>query len=346
MGSLKQYSGLTTKVKAMHSKLISKEEYLKIADFETISEIAEYLKNQGNYDKVLGDADVSSIHRETVEYAIIYSVFNDFDKMYKFANFEQRKYLKLNFIQYEQDLIKRAIRKSNDDYITSEQNRFLEKVYKKYSKINFSEVFKAKDMAEIVKVLEGTIYYDALKQVLDYRNATTFDYELALDLCSFKYIWKKKRMYFKGKDLKTMTDCIGTEMDLLNLLWIYRAKKFFKMTHSEIAALIVPIHFRVKKHHIQKLIETNGMDELIAEIGKTFYGKYLSIDDYKDLGLDKASKKIVTRIYNKYYKLEPYSMAVMSSYLRDKSEEMHRLITIVECVRYDFPTESIVKQII
>ncbi len=346
MGSLKQYSGLTTKVKAMRSRLISNEEYEKIIDFETIPEIAEYLKNRGGFEKVLENADITNIHRETVEYAVLYSGYNDFRKLYKFANLEQRKYLKFYFIIYEIGMIKRAIRKSSTEYITKEQNAFLNGIFEKYSTVKFEELFKAMNINDIISQLKGTIYYEPLKMVQDVGRTAIYDYELALDMFYFRYVWKKRKLNFEGTELKSISDSIGSEVDVLNITWIYRAKKFYKMKQSEIAAIIIPVYHRIKKEQILKLIETNNPDELISEIGKTAYGKYFTKEVFDEMGIDKVCKKIVARVYNKYYRTEPYSMAVMSSYLREKREETNKLITIVECVRYGYPKDAIAKEIL
>lgn len=346
MGGLKEYSGLTTKVKAMRSKLISKEEYLKLIEFETVPEIAEYLKNRGGFGKALQSTDVSEIHRETLEHAIIYSGYSDFEKIYKFANLNQRKYLKLHFVSYETELIKKAIRKSHDEYMTKEQDRLTREIFEKYSDVRFTEVFEAENIEEIIAVLEGTVYHEPLKRVWDYGSTDIFDYELAIDMFYFKYMWKKRRLNFSGSELKAMTDCIGSETDVLNLAWIYRAKKFYKMTQSEIAAVIIPVYHRVKKPQLLKLMEINDLNELENAIGVTAYGRYFKHDVFKSMELDKMCKNIIKRVYSRYYRTEPYSMAAMSSYLRDKREEMKKLITIVECIRYDYPKEAIAKEIL
>lgn len=346
MGSLKQYSGLTTKIKAMRSRLISDEEYEKIIDFETVPEIAEYLKNRAGFKEVLDSVDTASIHRETVEHAIVYSGYRQFDKIYKFASLEQRKYLKIHFMLYEVEMIKRAIRKSNSPYITKEQNQFIEQIFGKYSEINFEELFKAMTFSEIVKGLEGSIYYEPLKQVLDLGGKEAFDYELTLDMFYFRYVWKKRRTYFKGSELRAVSDIIRTEADILNLMWIYRAKKFYNMTQGQIAAMIIPIYHRVKKEQMIRLVETHDIAELKTAIVNTKYGRFLTAESFDEMRMDKICKELIKRIYDKYYRIEPYSMAVMSSYLRDKREEMNKLITIVECIRYGYKKDDIAKAIL
>lgn len=345
MGSLKKYSGLTTKVKAMRSKLISRSEYELIMECSAVSEVAEILKSREGYSDILEDTDSAGIHRETLEYAIRYSGYRDFTKLYKFSDLSQRKYLKLFFLRYEVELIKKFLRKTSAEYMTLRQKKYIGDFLAKYSDIPFDRLDEAATIEEKVKLLEGTIYYEPLKMAMDAGHRSLYELELALDMFYFKYIWKKRRVSFSNAELKSFTDSVGSEVDMLNLTWIYRAKNFYGMTQSEVAAMIIPIYHRIKKPQMLKLIETTDIQELIGEIGKTAYGRYFTPDTFKQMELDKLMKVLVGKTYDKYYRLEPYSMAVMSSYLQDKKKETDKLISIVECIRYGYSKEETLKAV-
>lgn len=345
MGSLKKYSGLTTKVKAMRSKLLTPSEYELIMECDTVSQVAAVLKSREGYGYVLKDTDTSEIHRETLEYAIRYTGFSDFTKLYKFANLSQRKYLKLYFISYEVELIKRFLRKSSEEYMTPQQRIVLDRFIGRYSDVPFDRLGEAETLEDKMRALEGTIYYEPLKAVTDAGHNSLFDYELALDMFYFKYMWKKRRVSFSGAELKSFTDTVGSEVDMLNLTWIYRAKNFYGMTQSEVAAMIIPIYHRIKKPQMIKLVETTDIQELIGEIGKTAYGRYFTPEVFKQMELDRQIKILTRKVYEKYYRLEPYSMAVMSSYLREKKREINSLIRIVECIRYGYSKEETAKAV-
>lgn len=340
MGSLKKYSGLTAKVKAMRSKLLSASEYDLIMECNTLSEVAEILKSRDGYGSILEDTDSTDIHRETLEYGIMYSGYRDFTKLYKFSNLSQRRYLKLFFLSYEVDLIKKTLRNTSAEYMTTGQKSYIEEFMNKYSDVPFVKLWEAKALEEKVRLLEGTIYYEPLRMTMDAGKTGLYDMELALDMFYFKYIWKKRRVSFSDEELKSFTDTVGTEADMLNLTWIYRAKILYGMTQSEVAAMIIPIYHRIKKPQILKLIETADAKELIEEIGKTAYGGHFTPDTFIQMELDRQMKELVGKAYEKYYRLEPYSMAVMSSYLHEKGREIRRLINIVECIRYGYSKEE------
>lgn len=76
--------------------------------------------------------------------------------------------------------------------------------------------------------LKGTEYYAPLKR-LESGEPYLFDYDLALNLYYFTTMWKKRKKILKHKELEIFTRDAGAKIDLLNLQWIYRAKKYYNM---------------------------------------------------------------------------------------------------------------------
>ena len=187
MGSIFKYSGLTTKVRAMRAKLITKEQYRKLAQMSSVAELIEYIREQGSYQDLFADKDPAYIHRGEFEKLMICSKYMDFEKIYRFANASQRPYLKLYFIRYEIDIIKKAI-----IHLENPEHRELysdfNKIVGKYPDIDIAKVCSATTIDEIIEGLQGSIFFDTMQMVRKYMNPTDFDYEVALDLFFFNYI--------------------------------------------------------------------------------------------------------------------------------------------------------------
>lgn len=65
------------------------------------------------------------------------------------------------------------------------------------------------------------------------------------------------------------------KIDLLNLQWIYRAKKYYHMLPPDIYSMTIPIHYRIKVEEFKTLVETPTLEQFEAEVEKTYYaGKY------------------------------------------------------------------------
>ena len=52
MGSLLSYSGLTTKIRAMQSRLLTDDQYRELAELKSVPQAVTYLKQQPAYEAI------------------------------------------------------------------------------------------------------------------------------------------------------------------------------------------------------------------------------------------------------------------------------------------------------
>lgn len=345
MGDLFAYSGLTTKLKAMKRRLISDEEYLRLTNMTSVQDVVAFLKGHKGYKEDFEELEVSSVHRATLEKILAFSKYRDFSSIYKFANVKQRVFLNLYFIRFETVLLKKAFRgleyESDPGYFDR-----LEKVFVKYSKIDIISVFKCGTKEEIIETLKDTPYYLPLKRIEQSPDSNMFDYEMTLDLFFFKYAWNNKEKFFKKKDLKSITMCIGTEIDTLNIIWIYRAKKYYNLSDEEIYAMLIPVYHRLRKEQVGLLIKSSDIYEFMENLNKTVYGSHFIKIEEDRMSMERAYSHIMDKLYNKFYHDDPYSLSAVNAYLYNKEQEIKKLITITECIRYKYSSEAIRKEII
>lgn len=65
MGTLLSYSGLSTKIRAMQSKLMTEKQYQEISQLESVPQVVAYLKKQPGFKELWTDLDENSLHRVT-----------------------------------------------------------------------------------------------------------------------------------------------------------------------------------------------------------------------------------------------------------------------------------------
>ena len=65
--SLLTYSGITTKVRAMESRLLTERQFQDMAALEDVRSAAEYLRQQPAYAGIFTDLDDSLLHRGYIE---------------------------------------------------------------------------------------------------------------------------------------------------------------------------------------------------------------------------------------------------------------------------------------
>lgn len=197
---------------------------------------------------------------------------------------------------------------------------------------------QAESIPELLETLKGTDYARILTGLEHVERASLFDYEMTLDLYYFSNVWSKKQKLLKGKELDMLTRTFGSKIDLLNMMWIYRAKTYYQMSEGAVFALVMPVNYKLKDVDIRRLVTASDAKELEQAILKTCYGKRFLNLEGKDL--EKFYRQLLQKIYAEERRKNPYSMAAVTTYLYDKEQEIDRLTTVLECVRYGLSPEQ------
>ena len=343
MGSLLSYSGLSTKIRAMQSKLMSEKQYQEIAQLDSVIQIVAYLKRQPGFSDLWADLDENSLHRGDVEKLLTHTIHQNFAKLYRFANPEQRRFMALYFKRYEISVLKDCLRKVFDEGRAQLDLSLFQDFFDRHSKMNLEKLTSSSTVEELVNNLQGSEYYHPLKKLGTDYQPRIFDYGMALDQYYFANIWSVKEKLFKRRDLEEITKAYGNKFDMLNLQWIFRSKKYYHMGPADIYALLIPVHYRLSKNDIASLVEAPDEAEFRKILDTTYYKKRfpeLSPENLEEL-YTLNLKTILETEARKY----PHSVIMIYSYLYHKEHEVDRLTTAVECVRYGLSTAEILDYI-
>ena len=317
----------------MQSKLISESEIQEMLQFTSVSHAAAWLKRTPEYAKAWADLDENSLHRGQIEKLLKASIFKDFSKIYQFANPEQRKFLDLYSRRYEIRVLKEIMtnlfdHKSTDAVDVSPYCDF----FRRHSKLDLDRLTACTTMDEFINTLKGNEFYVPLSRIQNHDTALLFDYGMALDLYYFSMIWNVRKKLFSGKDLEQITTAYGEKFDMLNLQFIQRSKRYYNMDPASIYALLIPVNYKLKKEEITALVEAPSYEEGRRIFQKTWYGnKY---EQLTAANLEEFYNHIHRSILEKESHRNPYSVAVIYSYLYNKEHEVNRLTIAIECVRY------------
>ncbi|HIW82861.1 MAG TPA: V-type ATPase subunit [Candidatus Dorea gallistercoris] len=332
MCSLMAYSGIVTKIRAMESKLLTDQDFETIAGLKSVPEVIEYLKEKLAYTDYLSQMDISLYHRGNVEKILRQSLYNDYTKLFRFAGMQQKKFLKLYWKQHEVMLINYCLRIVFNHYEKPFDLDYSKEIFDRYSQISIDRLITSRNIEELVDNLKDTEYYAPLKKIRDSEAGSLFDYDLALDLYYFSTLWKKEKRLLKGKEKELFTRDCGTKMDLLNLQWIYRAKKYYHLVPPDIYSLTIPIQYRLKHDEFKALVEAPSVEEYVKLVEETYYAKHYDIGNERTL--EQMYRDTQRVLYLADRRRNPYSVAAINTYLFLKEEEIYKLTTALECIRY------------
>lgn len=332
MGNLMTYSGIVTKIRSMQAKLLTEQDFDNIAGLRSVPEAIEYLKAKPAYAEYVNQMDMSLYHRRHVEKVLYQSLFDDYTRIFRFAGMAQKKFLKLYWKRYEVDLINYCLRIVFNHYDVPFDLEYKKRFFDRYSQISIDRLITSRNIEELIDNLKDTEYYEPLKRLRDSGAATLFDYDLALDLYYFSTLWKKEKRLLGGKEKEVFVRDFGTRIDLLNIQWIYRAKKYYHMLAPDIYSLTIPFHYRLKLEDFKALVEAPTPEEFERKMADTYYAKQYQLLDERTL--ERKYRDVLRHLYLADRRSNPYSVSTINAYLFLKEEEIYKLTTALECIRY------------
>lgn len=331
LSDLLAYSGIVTKVKAMESHLLRPADYEKIAALNGVADFVLFLKGTPGYKDLFAGFDEHSLHRSQIESLLTNSLYRDYSKLFCFAGKEQRNALKLVYFRYEVNIIKTCMKQAFDNSSQLDLSTF-EPFFSRHSRLDLNRLSKASALEEVVNELKGSEYELPLRSLSGSEALTLRDCELTLDIYYYIKAWKMCRTLLKGKEQKAFQDILGKQIDLLNLMWIYRSKKYYDTDPVTIYASLIPIRYKLTKNQITAMTEAASLEEFFTQLHSTPYaapsqkGETFLIEAFYNQLTDKA--------YLDSKRRNPASISTLFYYLYLKEQEIDRLTTALECIRY------------
>lgn len=336
-GGLLSYSGLVTKTKAMHSRILSREQLEALSECSSVEEIIGFLREYEGYAAIYQSHE-EIVHRAQVEAVIDDSLYSDYGKLYRFANMQQREGLQIIFLRYEISVLKECL---ENVYLgkSGKNLEYLNLFFAQHAGFDTRAVTEADSVNRFVQALAGTAYEELFRRLAETNRLDYADAAVALDVLYYRTAWKMKEKLSDAGTKRIMTQILGTEIDWQNIMWMYRSKRFFGRTKADTYADMIPISYRLKKAEIKAMLETESIDEFVKLVSKTAY--FTEKDAVVSMGDEVTFRCIMQKTYKQISGKYPMSLAPSLCYLYEKENEIDRLTTILEGVRYRVPATEI-----
>lgn len=340
-----QYCAISAKLKAMHKGCLKNADLEEMLKKKSVRDIYSYLRDNTVYHDELERLDSNDVHRGQIEAMLKSEIFSEFERVYNFMDLSQKRIMKYWFRRYEIEFLKDSIRyifngETSRSYEYSDEfmNFFVQ-----HSKINTELAQKAQNFEEFIEACKDSMYYNLLARSSSI-NADCFSICMMLDSFYYQSLWKAKDKYLSRDEAQSFGELIGSRIDMLNIIWIYRGKKYFKFEPDMIYTYLIPVG-RLTRDNIRMLVEAQSVDEMINAAAQTKYaalfdqvvdGGYYVEEQYRRL-----LKKFATDISVKH----PLSMAAVLAYFYQREAEINVITTIIEGVRYSIDSKLIKQHI-
>ncbi|WXR62326.1 V-type ATPase subunit [Peptostreptococcaceae bacterium AGR-M142] len=341
MSGLSKYSALKGKISAIKRKMLKISDYHEIIAKDNIVDILNFLKKNSLYKEVLKDFTKEEVHRGDFEFYLKKGYLYEIKKMMKFMSFKEKKFYKALFLRYEVEdlkIILRAVNR-NEDINLVEKN--LLKI--SYYSLDYNDLLSSNNIQSLVSKLKHKPYYPYLRNLEDEdENRMEFHMEMNLETLYFRELVDKTKFLSK-KDQNIILDMIGVNVDLINLQFIYRAIKYYKITPEEILNYTIPLGKYMRINKLKKLVYIKTVSEFFREIKDSKYN-YIFKDD--DLKIEINQLSFLEMFLVKISRKNPFTIAQIIEFVHLLEFEVRDIISIIEGVRYEIDKNELKEFII
>ncbi len=241
------------KIRALHGRMLTGENYSEMLARRSVPEIAEYLSATVRFKDVLKDIDPMTVHRGFLETLLEKENFETYIRLCKFQQLDKLPFFDFLISRSEIGCLLMLINSINSGLDRSYLD-YLPGYITKYSDLDLLELSRAESFTELVKLLRTTEYYKPLVRVR-LADDGTVDYtecERQLRTSYYARILKQAEKSFSDEEKDEMIKMLKDEIDFLNMINAYRMKAFFDFTPQQIK------QHQIKLPGVGKKLDTIG----------------------------------------------------------------------------------------
>lgn len=344
MGNEVIFSAVNSKIHAMQKKLLKKDDFNKLIEANSFKDGISYLVNNTGYGDAFPKADLNKLEIEDIEKYLKGNYVKNFEKLAHYFYSDYKEVVKILFMRYEIEDLKTIIRSKYRNKTPEEIKKFI--MYEnKLSSFNYDDIVKEKDIEGVIQSLKNTRYFKyvyPLVNVIDEKGL--FALETTLD---FKYFSRIRDIVKKinKTDASIVQEAIGVYIDLLNLQWIYRGMKFYKISKEELFNYIIYDGYKLNNKVLKELCYAENIEQFIEMLRGTGYGKIFREIKNVDYLLEIEILNYIKSRYLKIYKSGKMDISVLISFLEISSIQIRDIVSILESKRYTSDRNEVLKYI-
>jgi len=344
MDNVTRFAAVNTKIKAMEGQFLKDEDYASLLRMESVPEVARYLKEKTAYYEILANVEVESIHRGMLENLIKQNMVKNIDRIIHYFTGDYKDFIETLYAKYEIEELKaiaRAVynRKDAADFGSS---AFIGK----YSGLDLKKVFEAKHIRDIINSLYGSEFYKFLIPLVDGNfTENPFRFEMVLDMSYYTILQREWSKLSKG-DIGTLKHAQGIIADLLNIQWIYRGKKFYRLSTEELLNYTINIGYRLDFNLLKALCYSKSIEEFNNIVKATKYSFMFKEDETTDIYMERRMERYIYFELKALVKANNLSIVSAFAFIIFLEYEARDIISIVEAIRYKIPVDQAHKYII
>lgn len=329
------YPSIHAKLNGMYAQKLKKADLEELMKQNTTTQAIALLKNLNPHFKTLED----NPRRIKIKILLDNILIQDIQKIVRLLTSTEKEIFSEFISLYEIKCIKSVFRKLSSGSVINEQTNETENWTSKLFQ-NLKGIAECKTYEEFLNFIQKTRYREVFQKFsLDINEINSFELENQLDKFYFENMMKIARKH--SPDLE---DMIGKQIDLNNIIWIYRIKENGSFSKNQIRDILIQVYYQLKKSEIEQLLLANNEKEQSEILQKTIYGKYINFENISDL--EEQVNQFLYRVYKKRFKGNIFEISAIYAYINMIELENNDIMNVVEGIRYHLKREEIRKKLL
>ncbi|MDR1664544.1 MAG: V-type ATPase subunit [Clostridiales bacterium] len=334
------FYAVNAKISAMRGELLTEGDFDDLCQSGSVEGVGVRLSENGAYRDILKSLEGAEIRRRVLEEKLPLALYSDYERIRLFIYDQKvRDYLSAMFLKFGLNIFKLLLCMVSDERNIPYSLPELDMLFARQFRLNAERLASAATVQALIEELRGTELYSLLSGI-----SSLFEMERQLDLYYYLQLKRKREVLLDKANSEVMERIIGTEIDMLNILWIYRLKHFYKINDERIFAYLIPIYHRLTAEQVNRMTDCESVDELAEVVAAGPYGSVFASGDARPFNRPEAAlSRKLNRVCAAEAKKHPDTLAPAVCYIYGKEREINNITTALEGVRYQLDYRRIME---
>jgi V/A-type H+/Na+-transporting ATPase subunit C len=334
------YLSSSAKALSLISIQLGREDYGKLLACRSGEEFVELLAGNAGYADVLSGVSVGPL--PAIGKILEDHLIGLFHKLIPHCPIQAQRFLKALLTRYEIRNLKILIRARQAGSDPAGTIPLLFDLGP-YSGIDGRKLSAVSSLEDLIESLKKTPYYQALvdANVIHLKTGSLYPFDMALDWFFLQNLHRKS-LALGAADQQAVHRIIFTQIDLYNIVNVYRANYFYHLSHDEITSIHLNYKYNLQMKEIDELVSASSPEAFGAIIGKTPYRLLLDeTGGINPIFFETRMNRILLKQAGNVKSGLPFGLGVLLATLLTAEFEVRDLIAMWEGIKAGLPTDQI-----
>ncbi len=331
------YGFLNAKVRAMRSFLMTSRMYRSLIETRDLREMSSVLSKTVYQDALRNSDQKDPIE---IEQILLYEEIVRLKKIEKYSQSTPKQIVQWFLERYDCEKLKILLRLWHKK--SQKETEFID--WKILYAFPVKEILSAQNLSEIALLLNDTPFQKPLSEAISVYNEkhTLFPVELSLDKFLFDAIHDVMKGMSKD-DRRVARRLLGIEVDLKNLDWLSRFKKYYEIPTADIGHMLLSSGYHLSMDVLREVIATGNYTKAFSSVMKGFEVPSGEKSDENAVleFMEKVLYQILLDEAEKAFIQFPFSIGAIFGYFYLIRIETRNIRTLIQAKIYGLPPKDI-----